>query len=58
MVVREAEAMIIHATMDDLVEFAYGGWDEAWAVWRRREAEALQDPSAQAHEGRVNYYVR
>lgn len=35
MVVREAEATIIHASIDELVEFAYGDWDEARAAWKR-----------------------
>jgi hypothetical protein len=37
MVVREAEAMILHASLDDLITFAYGSWPAAQEAWKQKQ---------------------
>jgi hypothetical protein len=44
MVVREAEATILTAGLDELVAFAYGDWAEARAAWRRRQRSRFRRP--------------
>jgi hypothetical protein len=44
MVVREAEAMILHAPIDDLVIFAYGSWEAARAAWGQRQHARFRRP--------------
>lgn len=44
MVVREAEAMILHAPLDDLVVFAYGSWEAARAAWAKKQGARFRRP--------------
>jgi hypothetical protein len=44
LVLREAEAQVLHAPIDDVVVFAYGGWAEAQAAWRRRQRSRFRRP--------------
>jgi hypothetical protein len=44
MVVREAESMILHAPLDDLITFAYGSWDAARAAWATAQRSRFRQP--------------
>lgn len=50
MVVRAAEEMVLHASIDDLITFAYGSWEAARAAWGKQQRARF---SPRRREGRA-----